>query len=199
MERYGKSYISVRYTREDFITLNLHPDSSIYDWKIAIAIFNDRLEGRYFNAVHLLLQDVNQNGFAVMALLCLMIETLYQFQEGIIETQAGKNRMLYVNFLRRAFPDIFDQAEKAEFFYRDIRCGILHSAQTRHGSQLAFETGQAVELFESNKIRVDVELFADRIWEHYQIYLRKLSDPDERFLRENFVKKMQSICRSEAD
>ena len=60
--------------------------------------------------------DVNRNGFAIMALLCLLIETLYQFRDGLTAAQPRKNRESYVNFLRLNLPDVFDRAQKAECF-----------------------------------------------------------------------------------
>lgn len=129
--------------------------------------------------------------------LCLLIETLYQFRAGLTAAQPRKNRESYVNFLRLNLPDVFDRAQKSECFYGDIRCGILHSAQTKNGSQLKFDKNYTVELFEGKKIRVDVRNLADRIWDYYMEYKGRLLNPEEVYLRENFIKKMKHICRFE--
>lgn len=197
VERYGRAYISPDYLREDFLALHLDLDSPEGDWRKAILIFEDRFQGRYFNPVFSLLQNENQNGFAAMALVCLLIETLFQFEEGLPVTQPGRNRESYVNFLRRELPDVFDREEKAEAFYKDIRCGILHSAQTKNGSQLTFGKDYVAELLDKGGIRVDVRNLAERIFEYYKNYTRCLHDSCNRYLRENFLKKMRHICRYE--
>jgi len=197
MERYGKSYISPKYTIEDYINLNLGLESTVDDWEKALDIFNSRLEERYFNVIYSLLDDVYSNGFAIMALECLLIETFYQFREGFSVTPSGKNKESYGNFLRKSFPEVFDSS-KAERFYTDIRCGILHSAQTKNGSQLTYKKSYVVELFDGGrKIRVDVKRFADIVWDYYKGYVDALKIPEERYLRENFIKKMNYICRIE--
>lgn len=197
MERYGRTYISPEYTREDFLELGLSLESFDWVWQRALDIFEDRFQRRYFDPIGILMGDVNRNGFAIMALLCLLIETLYQFRDGLTAAQPGKNRESYVNFLRLNLPDVFDRAQKAECFYGDIRCGILHSAQTKNGSQLTFGKNYTVELFEGKKIRVDVRNLADRIWDYYMEYKGRLLNPEEVYLRENFIKKMKHICRFE--
>ena len=83
MERYGRTYISPEYTREDFLELGLSLESFDWVWQRALDIFEDRFQRRYFDPIGILMGDVNRNGFAIMALLCLLIETLYQFRDGL--------------------------------------------------------------------------------------------------------------------
>lgn len=48
--------------------------------------------------------------------------------------------------MQKSFSEVFDSS-KAERFYTDIRYGILHSAQTKNGSQLTYKKSYLVELF----------------------------------------------------
>jgi hypothetical protein len=71
------------------------------------------------------------NGFTMMAVSCLMIEALESFFQGWPTTD-GKSQ--------RAFQKFFDRVEAfREFrshhaaFYRHVRCGILHQAETTAG------------------------------------------------------------------
>ncbi len=159
MERHGIGMISLRYRAEDFLNLNLSVNEG--DWDTAIQIVYDRFHERYFSTIHYLSYDfkenrenrkyiisvdkVEKNGIAIMALNCLLIDTFYQFEYGLKSsndfnpiTRSDKVGPNYKQFLRQKLPGIF-MAEGpsptgddfAELFYKDIRCGILHSAQTK--------------------------------------------------------------------
>ena len=84
-------------------------------WKRALEIFDDRIQGRFFEPINTLKgKDINQNGFAVMALDCLLVETLYQFYSSITEpkfcivagkeTQALEVSLLHVDKLKNIEP-----------------------------------------------------------------------------------------------
>ncbi len=79
-------YISPRYRVSDWKTLNLTTQS---DWRRAVRILEDRLNARFFDAVEAIDQQ-DFAGFAVLALDCLLIETLQQFKEGADETPRRK-------------------------------------------------------------------------------------------------------------
>jgi hypothetical protein len=52
------------------------------DWDTMARIFDDRIRGRYFT----FMQELSRqpfSGFAVMALGCVLIETLHQFYKGM--------------------------------------------------------------------------------------------------------------------
>ena len=57
----------------------------IKKWETAINIFEDSIlwNGRYFKSIDILLDnnDLDTTGFAIMAINCLLVETLYQFKE----------------------------------------------------------------------------------------------------------------------
>ena len=65
----------------------------------------------------------------MMAAASLMIETFQCFKEGKKDTkQRGMGETAFVNFFKehkREFPAI-----NGSEFYKNIRCGILHQAQT---------------------------------------------------------------------
>nr|WP_318000329.1 hypothetical protein [uncultured Faecalibacillus sp.] len=208
MEKNGKIYISQKYRKTDYKNLNLELNSDEEKWETAINIFEDRIYGRYFKSIDILLNnnDLDTTGFAIMAINCLLVETLYQFKEGLKKTE-GNNRTAYTNFLNEIMPIIFEDTNKSKMFYKDIRCGILHSAQTTNGSQLTYNKNYVVELFDNNKkIRVDIINFSKEIRNYYEYYVRQLKNPEETnsaYNREsmntrlNFIKKMNYICEHE--
>jgi len=197
MERHGERYISPNFTREDFLDIQLTVSSNEVDWNQAINIIDSRIRGRFLTPIHMLMDNINDNGFAIMALNCLLVETFYQFYFGKDKTESGKNKDRYVTFLNIAMPGVFPSRKSRERFYSDIRCGILHSAQTRRGCQLTFDKPYVVEMFGNKQIRVDVTEFTRHLVHYYDTYLDDLSNPENVSLRQAFIKKMNLVCMAE--
>lgn len=82
------------------------------DWEIAINIFEDRIYGRFLNHIALIERRLS-SGFAVMALDCLLCETLEQFYEGREKSERyGKT---FINFLTTSsFKDFFCAGNKIQ-------------------------------------------------------------------------------------
>lgn len=194
MESKGEINISPNYSKEDYLNLNLSIHSCESNWREAITILKDRIEGRYLNQIELLSNDINVNGFTIMALNCLLIETLYQFKEGKDKTPSRRNKEAYSDFLMQEFPHVFNTQSIAESFYSNIRCGILHSAQTKNESRLSDREGVAAVL-EGNTLVVSVKGMSLLLKTYFEKYLQRLSDVNETTLRKNFIKKMGYICR----
>jgi len=195
----GDSYISVKYTKEDYHEIEISPSSkNPVKWDNAIDIFEDRIEGRYLNVINSFLSNDDKllrDGFVVMAINCLLIETLMQFKYGEDET-IGSNSVRYTQFLYEEFPTVFTNKNSAKKFYKDIRCGILHSAQTKGKSKLTFGKNYVIEISEINSVEyisVDVGNFTNVLREYYENYVRNLRR-DEGNLRGNFIQKMNFIC-----
>lgn len=128
-----------------------------------------------------------------MALNCLLIETLLQFRYGWDETEGG-NRKSYSGFLLREFPRIFNE-KLANRFYSDIRCGILHSAQTKGKSKSTFNENYVAKLEKIENrdyIKVDVRNITLEIENYYSRYKERIIDNLDD-VRENFRKKMLYI------
>lgn len=194
MEAKGEINISPNYNKDSYLNLNLTSQSSETDWNTAIAILKDRIEGRFINQIDLLSDDINANGFTVMALNCLLIETLYQFKEGKDKTPSRQNKEAYSNFLMQEFPHEFNTKNIADSFYTNIRCGILHSAQTKNESRLS-DREDVVVTFEGNTLVVSVNGVSSLLKAYFERYLQKLSNPNEVTLRNNFINKMKFVCR----
>ena len=197
MEYRDESYISVRFKREDFMELGITINSEVYKWDKAIEIFDDRIRGRFLDQIENMVNCnyLMRDGFSIMALNCLLIETLLQFEKGWDQTPLGRNKQEYKRFLQDKFPEIFYHDKIARIFYEDIRCGILHSAQTKNRSKLTFEQENAVELPEDhNIIVVDVMKLTNAILNYYDRYIRDLRDEENLDLRVNFLNKMMYTC-----
>ena len=193
MEYNSKIYLSPKYQKSDYSELNLSITSPEEDWKKAIEIFTDRMDGRFLNQIRALLSDVSANGFAIMALDCLLIETFLQFEIGKSQTPQFNSEQ-YSAFLMRAFPSAFKNINAAKRFYIDIRCGILHSAQTKGHSRLTSDESYII-YYDGDLLSVSVTKFSLLLVSYFEAYKSKLMDSNETNLRNNFLKKMASVCR----
>lgn len=193
MEYKGKVYISPKYKKTDYLKLKLTNSSKDEDWAQAIRIFEDRIKGRFLNQIDSMLTDVRFNGFAIMALNCLLIETLMQFRYGYEETPRKKNKEKYSFFLLNEFPNVFTSADIAMRFYEDIRCGILHSAQTKNDAILTDQSRYIIEL-KNGVFSVSVLCLSSELKKYIDSYCIELADRNQKNTRTAFVKKMNYIC-----
>src|SRR5581483_8231622 len=78
-------------------------------------------------------------GFAIMALDCLLVETLQAFILGLPET-TNRSKEMFVSFLgfTPSFAPPFTP-DLAAVFYEDFRCGILHQAEVGRYSRVVSE------------------------------------------------------------
>ena len=184
-------YISPNYSKSQYKKLNLQINSDENTWNQAIDMFRDRIENRFIKQIDTLLNDVNTNGFIIMSIDCLLVDTFYQFKNGL--DKSTNNSEKYPAFLLDSFNDVFDNVKLAEKFYKKIRCGILHSAQTKKGSCLTTEETYII----ANKrgyMNVSVKGFTERLKKYFYSYVLELTNPENIEIRTNFIKKMNFIC-----
>lgn len=223
MEHNGIGMISLSYSTQDYADLRLNVNSSEEDWEKGIKIIEERFHERFFSTIHFLSCDssrhyskerTEKNGFAIMALNCLLIDTFYQFEYGMKEsneynaiTNQRRNSEHYVTFLNNKFGELFaidtgGNKSLAELFYKHIRCGILHSAQTYGSSMLSCEGGETIRYINKNTenegIRVEVKQISKAFEDYFNDdYVMRLRHGD-RTTRENFVAKMRYVCNLES-
>ena len=157
-------------------------------------MLEDRLNARFFDAVKAI-DKQDFAGFAVLALDCLLIETLQQFREGAEETPRRKGEQYFVDFLTTApFSTYFTKATAAKF-YDHFRCGILHQAEIKASSKVR-RVGQLVSPTSDGRgIIINRKLFHTLLRKAFADYLRTLRNRTDATLCQNFVKKMTYICR----
>lgn len=194
-------YISPKYEPSDYLVLDLNTESNEQEWNKAIEIYKDRMENRFLLIIQDMLGNLRDNirvidySFSIMALNCLLVETLRQFYLGN-DVTIGNNEREFKKFFRNS--DIFRNkftSKQASIFYKHVRCGILHQAQTQSYTQLTVGQDEMVININDSCIRLDVEKFTDSLIFEYESYLLKLTDKSNVEYRENFIKKMEYICR----
>ena len=95
--------------------------------------------------------------------------------------------------------NVFDTQEKADRFYVDIRCGILHSAQTKNGSRLSADAQinivECTERETNSPISVDVKKLEEALVLYFNDYCDRIRSNNT--CQSNFVKKMKKMFREE--
>ena len=170
--------ISPQYRVSDWIrTKNSNP----MDWNLATEIFRDRINSKFLKPIELISSDPKISefcGFSILAIDCLLIETLYQFYTGQDET-TGYHAMAFWKFFRQSdhFKKHFSR-KQAFTFYSHFRCGILHQAQTKKLSIVRICRPYMVESVDPKDIKegliVDREQFHNGIVSEINDYIDKL-------------------------
>ena len=173
------------------------PDSP--DWDQAISILEQRLRGRLTDVVDFLVAEDEKRapqdrrfGFVVLAIDCLLVETLEAFRQGLTDTRS-KSQELCANFLsqRPAFKQFFTR-DLATRFYKEFRCGIAHNAQV-FGTGLVWSVGPLLTL-NGDRMTVNRTAFHRALMQELTDYLQELRNPANSDLRAKFRNKMDFIA-----
>jgi len=176
--------ISPQYTSVDWRGLDINAQDH---WPKAANIVRDRLEGRFLRFATDCLKS-NHSGFVVLAIDCLLAETIQQFKDGVTHGR-GRSEEMVTRFLEgaRFQPDFDDQARRA--FYRDIRCGLLHQAEAKK-MWLIRRAQQALlqKVEDGQGYIVDVKRFHDGMQGSLDDYLALVAEPASEPVRTNLWK-----------
>ena len=192
--------ISPQYRVSDWIRAK---KSNPMDWNLATEIFRDRINSRFLKPIELISSDPIISefcGFSILAIDCLLIETLYQFYTGQDET-TGYHAMAFWKFFKSKHFNTHFSRKQAFTFYSHFRCGILHQAQTKKLSIVRICRPDMVESVDPKNIKegliVDREQFHNGIVSEINDYIEKLkiTKKENEDLQENFIAKMDYICR----
>jgi len=171
------------------------------DWEKAIAVFRSRIYARFIEPADALVALDAQKpvaerrfGFAILAIDCLVVETLGAFQEGLKNTD-GKSKPTFAKFLSTSpgFRPHFTRS-RAQRFYKDFRCGILHQAESG-GKSKVWSVGELIHE-DSGGLTVNRTKFHEQLKADMDSYMAALRDRTNTKLRTNFRKKMNFICQN---
>ena len=121
-------------------------------WPGAVRMLNQRLSTRYLAPIEQMHSDMDGEGFAIMTILCSLIEFLAALRLGLeyehgwptqqfaTNNKYGQSGRLYKEFLCNAqpFAAVFNDPNnpdqpKATAFWSSVRNGLLHEGQTKDG------------------------------------------------------------------
>jgi hypothetical protein len=114
----------------------------------------DRFLERFLNPVHPPAWSA-RNGFTIMAICCLMIESLETFRVGPAQRKRFKDHLVYEAFFKRR-AELLELVPFALEFYIGIRNGTLHYAQTLAGWRIRRDNSA---LFDAKTLTVEADKF----------------------------------------
>lgn len=177
----------------------------------ADVVLRARLNRLYFDPIHRLTRKQGEpgqgEGFAILTIQCSVLEFLAALREGWsfkhghkvhgADNFYGNSKLLYTTFLREEepFASSFTTAERANDFYTDIRCGLVHEGQTKNSWRIwRGKPSDPLIDFERKAIHRDVmqrhiETYLDR-------YCGELATSDE--LQQAFIRKFDHLHQNTA-
>ncbi len=173
------------------------------DWLKAIQIFRERIAKRYLLPARRLIEideprpaESRTYGFSIMAVCCLLVETLQSFVEGVPDT-SHQSKYLVKRFLTShpEFAPPFNEDLACHFYYH-VRCGILHIGETQSDA-LIWSVGPLV-VTHKDSIRINRTEFHSCLDRFVERYVSELADAENTKLRANFRKKMDFVARKHA-
>ncbi|HLG95894.1 MAG TPA: hypothetical protein VKX49_06245 [Bryobacteraceae bacterium] len=196
-------------------------------WSQAIGVFERRMRERFFSCIDALINaDTKPDsrapearvsndcipGFSILALCCLLIDTLQGFREKpshppvptgpcifptrpCIRPLTGTAEQ-FKSFLRRpAFGETFRDEGVAARFVNGIRNGVLHEAETRKWVIWRDKPAGQIVAPEDDGYALNRTLFYAAVNKEFDSYLQELREPSNTELRNRFKKKMDDICK----
>lgn len=167
--------------------------------------FLKRLNLHYLTPIEVLRihGTLSGEGFSILAILCTLIEFLestvkgfnYRYQkngEKLGKFEYSKSSKLFKDFLcnREPFNKEFD-SELATNFYINIRCGLLHEAQTKNRWRVRAKNKKGKIIEKDQKI-----VYRDNFLEAIKLFIKLYSvelKSNKKF-QEAFIRKFDSLC-----
>ncbi len=176
------------------------PTSS--DWTEAIAIFDARIRRRFIEPAQLLIDVENgnkrgTNGFAVLAIDFLLIETIAGFREGLTNHNR-KSKALFKAFLTNwptfiaCVPEGRNADDLAVSVYEQGRCALHHTGSTDR--IIVGKSGKVFAFFDDGRIVINRSRLHQGLTKAFSDYLSELMVPANTDLRKKFRQKMDHIC-----
>jgi hypothetical protein len=207
-------------------------------WDCAIKVFERRIKERFLSCIEALEQadsradvevpicapadcstlpeDGNKKivvpGFAIMALCCLLIETLQSFRQAprppaqaggpcsypqgsCIKPQPSGGKLIKEFLQLASFGGAFtdNDGEAAKEFVSGIRNGILHEAETRGWVIWRDQPEGRIVEREDKRYRLNRTEFYQALRHEFEAYLGELRDTQKTDLRKRFIEKMDHI------
>lgn len=204
-------------------------------WSCAIEVFERRMKERFFSCIEALMNadskldlkiapgappdcstlpddagsQVIVPGFAILALCCLLAETLQGFRQSPPKKDAVSGPCTFPQgqcikpattdqfreFLHRpAFCRAFDEEKVATRFVNGVRNGIFHEGETRGWVIWRDEPSGKILAQQNGGYAINRTEFYRALKDEFEAYLKELRTRGNASLRARFVKKMTDIA-----
>lgn len=152
-----------------------------------------RFNERYIEPFEAIEDKTKKNGFSLMAIACLMIEALESFWQGLGDTK-NISKKIFMDFFSHCL-ELKDFNGLEEQFYKNIRCGILHQAETRAGWKISREKN--IPLLDKERRIINANRFHTKLKYYLERYKKELETQDlSSSIWKNFKKKMKTVIKN---
>ena len=136
------------------------------------------------------------HGFTIMAVSCLMVESLESFCRGWEHSKGKRSELAFCHFFdsHRQFDSFRGHSAQ---FYKNVRCGILHQAETTGGWKITRE--KAAPLFDPGPLpTINATLFLQHLCAVLDSFCAGLKTADWNSSEEwrNVRTKMKALCKN---
>jgi hypothetical protein len=198
-------------------------DETKEDWKDAVNIFSRRLQRYYITPINELKKGITGEGFPIVTAQCALIETFAAFKWGKVykykvqedEIYYGNSGGLFVDFLNSEplFLNNFSgNNPKADKFYTDVRCGLMHETRTKkdwvikadaikYANKHSERKKDITDLKGGGKNIIFRNQLQNALEKYFEQYKSNLRNPDDTYknLRRFFARKLDHLCGNEND
>ncbi len=181
--------------------MHISPDYTDNDWKVAfqggehwdraIAIVKDRIEGWWLRWADEL-APFRFSGFAVLALDCIVLESLWGFMNGK-GTPKGSGLDVYRDILKG--PRFGWTDKQCDDFREFVRNGLMHDAETRKGwlVEKSIPRNSIVKQSKHGDYRINRTRFHQALKAAVADWINELRRGQDIALRKNMRKRMDQI------
>ncbi len=132
-----------------------------------------------------------RHGFSIMAICCLMIEALESFHQGWTSTN-DKPKEAFEEFFKRE-PAFMELRGFERYFYKNVRCGILHQGETYNGWKII----RKGPLFNQSTRTLNAVKFLSAMKKILDDFCDELEKAEWGSTEwRNVIKKMEALCRN---
>jgi hypothetical protein len=172
------------------------------DWSKALAILDARIRSRFIEPAQFLIDSENgkgpgRNGFAVLAIDFLLIETIEGFRSGRA-SHNGHSKALFKAFLTAwpAFAACVPPTKRADELaikiYEQARCALHHTGSTDR--IVVRKSGPIFVFHDDGRIEINRSQLHQELTKTFEAYLAALKAAPNADLRKKFRNKMNHIC-----
>jgi hypothetical protein len=170
--------------------------------------FHARIDAGYLQPVEAIQNKQSKmkgEGFAIVAILCSLIEFLeatvrgLKYVHGVHKKELAPfeysdNKKLFVDFLRKRepFQQEFTAKKIAESFYVFVRCGLLHEAATKGEWLIRSSGSKIIEQKSNGEWIVYHRRFYSALYEFIKWYETRLTTDAD--FQAAFIRKFDSLC-----
>lgn len=175
---------------------------TLSEWKSVRDAFRRRINERFLEPIaHLESRDDERPlpfraGFAILTLDCVLIDMIQSFREGRQVNDAASSASSFKFFLKSPAFSEFKSGDR-EDFYSDVRCGLVHNAETRKNWKVRIDTPNLLTKdTATGTITINRRMFHAAVRTEVDNYCATLEEtgPTGAITRENFLKRMDELC-----